>query len=75
MHSLIHLSRRLLAISLIYSLLASLTTAQSPTANNAERYFPSDQMMTIGVYYYPEAWPSEQWERDISNIKRFGFEF
>ena len=32
-------------------------------------------MMTIGVYYYPEAWPPEQWERDIANIKRFGFEF
>jgi beta-galactosidase len=32
-------------------------------------------MTTIGVYYYPEAWPEAQWSRDIENIKKFGFEF
>ena len=31
--------------------------------------------MTIGVYYYPEAWPEQQWERDIANIKKLGFEY
>jgi beta-galactosidase len=50
-------------------------SGQNSINRNTERYFPADQMMTIGVYYYPEAWPSEQWERDIGNIKRFGFEF
>jgi beta-galactosidase len=40
-----------------------------------DTYFPERDMMTIGVYYYPEAWPREQWARDITNIKRFGFEF
>jgi len=40
-----------------------------------EKWFPREQMMTIGVYYYPEAWPESQWERDISNIKKFGFEY
>ena len=55
----------------------ALLTANAGAQSNAdrERYFPSPQMMTIGVYYYPEAWPPEQWERDITNIKRFGFEF
>src|SRR5438132_2572382 len=39
------------------------------------KWFPPEQMMTIGVYYYPEAWPEDQWERDIANIKKMGFEY
>jgi len=31
--------------------------------------------MRVGVYYYPEAWPSNQWSRDIANIKDLGLEF
>ena len=31
--------------------------------------------MRIGVYYYPEAWPSNQWARDIANIKKLNLEF
>ena len=38
-------------------------------------WFPPEQMMTVGVYYYPEAWPESQWERDIANIKKLGFEY
>ena len=38
------------------------------------QWFPPEQMMAIGVYYYPEAWSETQWERDVSNIKKFGFE-
>ena len=30
--------------------------------------FPQSDLMPIGVYYYPEAWPSNQWARDIANI-------
>ncbi len=56
-----------IAISLLA--LAALCAAQPAT------WFPPEQMMTIGVYYYPEAWPESQWERDISNIKKFGFEY
>lgn len=74
MSSLFRLCRPLLSLSIICLLLTSVAGGQR-TNNNSERYFPSSQMMTIGVYYYPEAWPPEQWERDISNIKRFGFEF
>lgn len=37
--------------------------------------FPPADMMTVGVYYYPEAWPREQWERDFANIRKHGFEF
>ena len=24
--------------------------------------------MSVGIYYYPEHWSEEQWERDIKNI-------
>jgi beta-galactosidase len=32
-------------------------------------------MLTIGVYYYPEAWPEAQWPRDMANIRKLGMEF
>ena len=32
-------------------------------------------MLSIGVYYYPEAWPAAQWPRDMANIKKLGLEF
>ena len=38
-------------------------------------WFPPSDMMTIGVYYYPEAWPEAQWTRDMANIKKLGMEF
>jgi beta-galactosidase len=37
--------------------------------------FPQADLMRIGVYYYPEAWPSNQWARDIANIKKLDLEF
>ena len=38
-------------------------------------WFPRREMMTIGVYYYPEAWPENQWARDMANMRRMGMEF
>ena len=37
--------------------------------------FPAADLMKIGVYYYPEAWPEAQWARDMANIKQLGLEF
>jgi beta-galactosidase len=37
--------------------------------------FPDNHLFTTGVYYYPEHWPQEQWERDFKNMAEFGFEF
>ena len=31
--------------------------------------------MTVGVYYYPEHWPQEQWDRDFAKMEEMGFEF
>jgi beta-galactosidase len=41
----------------------------------ARRFFPAKDLMTIGVYYYPEHWPQEQWERDFAKMEEMGFEF
>ncbi len=38
-------------------------------------WFPKKDMLTIGVYYYPEAWPESQWSRDMANIHQLGMEF
>ena len=57
------------------TLLALLLACAALCSAQPQQWFPRDQMMTIGVYYYPEAWPESQWERDISNIKKFGFEY
>ncbi|MFA9370734.1 MAG: beta-galactosidase [Labilibaculum antarcticum] len=42
---------------------------------SAQEYFPKKDLMSVGVYYYPEQWSPEQWERDIKNIADHGFEF
>ena len=57
-------------------LLASLGLAACLTNASAESTpFPQSDLMRIGVYYYPEAWPSNQWARDIANIKQLDLEF
>jgi len=58
---------QLLFLLLLVSLLAS---AQKP-----ENYFKKDQLITTGVYYYPEHWDSTQWDRDLKNMAAMGFEF
>lgn len=40
----------------------------------ADFFKPSD-MLNIGVYYYPEAWPEVQWGRDMANMRKLGMEF
>lgn len=64
-----------MALAMLGAVQVSGVMGQRASNPNADAYFPPAQMITVGVYYYPEAWPPEQWERDISNIKRFGFEF
>jgi beta-galactosidase len=52
-----------------------LLTASVAYGQPQPSYFPEDQLITTGVYYYPEHWDSLQWERDIKNIADMGFEF
>jgi beta-galactosidase len=58
------MSARILAMTLLLSL-------PGPAAD----WFPPKDMMTIGSYYYPEAWPESQWPRDMANMKKLGMEF
>lgn len=44
-------------------------------SQNANSYFPDKDLVTTGIYYYPEHWNENQWERDIKKIADMGFEF
>ncbi|MDR3340020.1 MAG: beta-galactosidase [Candidatus Symbiothrix sp.] len=44
-------------------------------AQPAARFFNEADLITTGVYYYPEHWEESQWERDMQQMKRLGFEF
>jgi beta-galactosidase len=47
----------------------------SARAQKLSESFPEKQLITTGVYYYPEHWDSTQWDRDLKNIASMGFEF
>ena len=57
-------------ISLLFVLLTIVVKAQ-----DSHRFFPKENLMSMGIYYYPEHWNKNEWERDISNISKIGFEF
>jgi beta-galactosidase len=44
-------------------------------AKNPQKFFRKANLMSFGVYYYPEQWPKQQWKRDLNNIRKLGFEF
>ena len=44
-------------------------------SDNGSTFFRKKDLMKIGVYYYPEQWPRDQWARDFNNIAKYGFEF
>ncbi len=58
------------ALLALLALLSPRTLSETPSP-----FFKDRDLMRIGVYYYPEAWPSNQWARDIANIKKMGLEF
>jgi len=44
-------------------------------SQDTNAFFPEKDLITTGIYYYPEHWPEDQWERDIKKISDMGFEF
>ena len=44
-------------------------------AQKFDKYFPKKDLTTVGVYYYPEHWDPNQWDRDLKNIAEMGFEY
>lgn len=53
----------------------ALLLALPAKAQQAGRFFPEEQLVTTGIYYYPEHWNESQWERDIKKIAGMGYEF
>jgi beta-galactosidase len=45
------------------------------TLSNAQGFFKPEKMVETGVYYYPEAWNPDQWDRDFQKMETMGFEF
>lgn len=60
------------AIQILLALVMSITTASAQQIN---RFFPEKDLVTTGIYYYPEHWNESQWERDIARIAEMGFSF
>lgn len=57
-------------------LIQSLLILSSGTgAQVADKFFNPKDLTITGVYYYPEHWDPQQWERDFSNMSKMGFEF
>ena len=44
-------------------------------SQTAKHFFPKEKLITTGIYYYPEHWKEDQWERDIRKIADMGYEF
>lgn len=63
---------RLLILGVSLFIANSFLAAQN---SSSKKFFEPRNLMSIGVYYYPEQWPENQWERDLANIKKLGFEF
>lgn len=57
-------------IVLLFVLYGNLTSAPA----DESKFFPK-KGTDFGVYYYPEHWSEDQWERDISRIGKLGFTF
>lgn len=59
----------------ILVLLTILISGLNATSQVANRFFPEKNLITTGIYYYPEHWNENQWERDIKKIADMGYEF
>jgi len=57
---------------LIFSILICGSAVRS---QNISQFFPEEKLETTGIYYYPEHWNENQWERDLKKIADMGFEF
>ena len=54
-----------LGLTLLFSLLSF----------SQKQFFKAEKLIETGVYYYPEAWNPEQWNRDFKKMAEMGFEF
>ena len=73
-HRCLLLAPLLLGLALGLPAQAQKRTKPAATASKSP-YFQPAAMMTVGAYYYPEAWPESQWARDFANMRKLGLEF
>lgn len=59
----------------LFFLMVFLVAGFAASAQDGNRFFPENKLVTTGIYYYPEQWDKSQWERDIKKIASMGFEF
>jgi beta-galactosidase len=67
-------SKKITSTILICLSLVTSAIAQNITPETISNSLGSGEM-PIGVYYYPEHWPENQWERDLSLMAELGFQF
>lgn len=56
----------------LLTIFVSILNVKSQEVN---RFFPEKDLITTGIYYYPEHWKESQWDRDIKKISDMGYEF
>ena len=57
----------------LYMLLIFVFSTFAVKTQTTRNFFPKENLMSIGIYYYPEHWDKSQWEKDIKNISEIGF--
>ncbi|MFB6456919.1 beta-galactosidase [Chitinophaga sp. Hz27] len=60
---------------IVIAFLAILITGFKAKSQEIKKFFPEKDLITTGIYYYPEHWDESQWERDIKKIADMGYEF
>ena len=40
-----------------------------------DKFFNPKDIVNVGAYYYPEHWPENEWDQDLSKMAELGFEF
>lgn len=56
----------------LLTIFVSILNVKSQEVN---RFFPEKDLISTGIYYYPEHWKEGQWDRDIKKISDMGYEF
>jgi beta-galactosidase len=54
-------------LALLFVTAGSVVLGQNPRT-----FFDDSQLLTTGVYYYPEHWDPSQWDRDLKRIADMG---
>ena len=62
-------------IRIIIIITAILLSGWRARSQDTNKFFPAKDLITTGIYYYPEHWDEKQWERDIKKISDMGYEF